>query len=357
LKAAAILDPLVNQQPDHPGIVHYIIHAYDYAPIAAKGLPAARRYAELAPSAPHALHMPSHIFSTMGMWQEAIATNLAADRANISYFSSTTPALASNVSAIVGRYHALDFLTYAYLQLAQDGPAREILEQRNRLGQMTPESNITAHTAFAAIPVRNAIERGAWQEAAAIPPIRTPYPQAEAIVWFGRIVGAARGGNGQAATGELPQLARLQRDLAAPTGDPYWAEQVEILETAATAWVDLANGRTAEAVSGMRRAADREDHTEKHVGMENRLWPLREQLGEVLLEAGRPREALTEFEASLRKVPNRFRSLAGAARAAIAAGDRPAAESYYRQLLTLAANADGERSELKAARAYLATAR
>jgi len=357
LKAAAILDPLAAQQPDHPGIVHYMIHAYDYAPIAAKGLPAARRYAQLAPSAPHALHMPSHIFSTMGMWQEAIETNLAADRANISYFSSTTPALANNVSAIVGRYHALDFLTYAYLQLAQDGRAREILDQRNRLGQMPPESNITAHTAFAAIPVRNAIERGAWKEAAAIAPIRTPYPQAEAIVWFGRVVGAARSGDRQAASDDLRQIARLQRDLAAPTGDPYWAEQVAILETAATAWVDLASGRTAEAVSGMRSAADREDHTEKHVGMENRLWPLREQLAEVLLEAGQPREALKEFEASLRKVPNRFRSLAGAARAAAAAGDRRAAESYYRQLLTLAAKADGERPELKAASAYLAAAR
>jgi predicted Zn-dependent protease len=298
--------------------------------------------------------MPSHIFSTMGMWQEAIDTNLAADRANIAYISSTTPALANNVSGIVGRYHALDFLTYAYLQLGQDSRVREIVDQRNRLGQMTPESNITAHTAFAAIVVRYAIERGAWKEAAALTPIRTPYPQAEAIVWFGRIVGAARSGERDAAAGDLLQLSRLQRELAGPSGDPYWAEQVGILETAATAWIDLANGRTAAAVTGMRSAADREDHTEKHVGMENRLWPLREQLAEVLLEARRPGEAVKEFEASLRKVPNRFRSLAGAARAAAEAGDRRTAESFYRQLVTQAAKADGDRPELKTANAYLA---
>ena len=355
LKAAALLERWRRRQPDHPGIVHYLIHSYDYAPIAAKGLPAARRYATLAPSAPHALHMPSHIFSTLGMWQEAIQTNLVADRANISYAATANPKAAANTQAIISRYHALDFLTYAYLQLAQDRQAKAIVDQRNTLPAMPSEERITAHTAYAAIPVRHAIERGAWKEAAALEPIRTPFKEAEAIVWFGRVIGAARSGDSAAATRDLGQLSRLRQELSTPAGDPYWAEQVGIQETAAIAWVALSESRVNDAVAPMRKAADWEERTEKHVAMENRLWPMRELLGELLIEAGRPRDALREFERSLRAVPNRFRSLAGAARAASASSNRSLAASYYRQLLALAANAESERPELGAARQFLAS--
>jgi tetratricopeptide (TPR) repeat protein len=355
LKAAALLERLQRRQPDHPGIVHYLIHSYDYAPIAAKGLPAARRYAKLAPSAPHALHMPSHIFSTLGMWPEAIQTNLVADRANIAYAETSNPKAAANTATIVARYHALDFLTYAYLQLAQDRQAKAILDQRNMIATMSSEERITAHTAYAAIPVRYALERGAWKEAAALPPIRTPFKEAEAIVWFGRVVGAARSDDRASATRDLAELSRLRQELTAPGADPYWAEQVAILEQAASAWVALGETRKDDAVAAMREAANREDRTEKHVAMENRLWPMRELLGELLIDVGRPREALREFERSMRVVPNRFRSLAGAGRAASDAGNRKLALTYYRKLLAQTANAEGDRPELAAARQFLAS--
>ena len=352
LKAAGILEQLQAAQPDHPGIVHYIIHAYDYAPIAEKGLPAARRYAALAPSAPHALHMPSHIFSTLGMWQEAIQANLAADQAIRDYVASTSAAAKANPASIPGRYHPLDFLMNAYLQIAQDRRARVILDERNSPGATPSGGSITAHTGFAAIPVRYALDRHAWAEAAAIPPIQTMFKQAEAIIAFGRSLGAARSGNLGEAKEELAHLARLRRELAA-TGDPYWAEQVGIQEAAAAGWIALAEQDTARAIASMTDAAAREDRSEKHVAMENRLSPMRELLGEMLLEAGRPADALRAFEQSLQTIPGRFRSIAGAAAAATRSGNRAAAAAYSRQLLTLTADADTERPAVATARAYV----
>jgi tetratricopeptide (TPR) repeat protein len=348
LKAAGLLEPLQRAHPDHPGIPHYLIHAYDYAPIAAKGLPAARRYATLAPSAPHALHMPSHTFSTLGMWPDAIRTNIAADAATRQYAASTNPAAAARPAAIAGRYHLLDFLANAHLQLAQDDAARVILEERNSIDGIPATSSITAHTGWAAIPVRYTFERGAWQEAAALAPITTNFKQAEAIVWFGRAIGAARSGQPARARDDLAQLARLRQELAA-ADEPYWADQVGMQEAAAGAWIALADGDTDRAIARMRDAADREDRSEKHVAMENRLSPMRELLGELLLEAGRPRDALREFEASLRLTPNRFRSLAGAGDAAARAGNRRASASYYRKLLALAGNGSA-RAALTSAR-------
>jgi len=352
LKAAGILEQLQAAQPDHPGIVHYIIHAYDYAPIAEKGLPAARRYAALAPSAPHALHMPSHIFSTLGMWQDAIRANLAADQAIRDYAASTSAAAKANPASIPGRYHPLDFLMNAYLQIAQDRHARAILDERNSPGARPSGGSITAHTGFAAIPVRYALDRHAWAEAAAIPPIQTMFKQADAITAFGRSLGAARSGNPGEAKEELAHLTRLRQELTA-AGDPYWAEQVGIQEAAATGWIALAKQDTARAIASMTDAAAREDRSEKHVAMENRLSPMRELLGEMLLEAGRPADALRAFERSLQTIPGRFRSIAGAAAAATRSGNRAAAAAYTRQLLTLTADADTERPAVATARAYL----
>ena len=351
LQAAAILEQLESTHPEHPGIPHYLIHSYDYAPIAEKGLPAARRYAALASSAPHAVHMPSHIFSTLGMWQEAIDSNIAADAANIAYARSVNPA-AANPAAITARYHALDFLTNAYLQLAQDNRAKGLVDQRNSLAVMPAGERITNHTAYAAIPVRYAIERGAWAEAAALPPMSTPYKEAEAIVRFGRALGAARSGDSAAAKKDLAELTRLQQEIAT-TGDPYWAEQVGIQQAAASAWIALAEKQTGQAITAMQDAADREDRTEKSVAMENRLSPMRELLGELLLEAGKPADALLQFQRSLETVPKRVRSLDGAARAAAQSGDRMRAVSYFEQLLTLTATADTERPVLRAAREYV----
>ena len=335
LKAAKLLEPLQRAHPEHPGIPHYLIHAYDYAPIAAKGLPAARRYATLAPSAPHALHMPSHTFSTLGMWPDAIRANLAADAAARTYAASTSPAAAARPASIAGRYHLLDFLANAHLQLAQDAEARAIVDVRNSIDGIPATSSITAHTGWAAIPVRYTFERGAWQDAAALPPITTTFKQAEAIVWFGRAVGAARSGQPARGRDDLAQLSRLRQELTA-ADEPYWADQVAIQEAAADAWIALAGRDTMRAIARMREAADREDRSEKHVAMENRLSPMRELLGELLLEAGQPRAALREFEASLRLTPHRLRSLAGAAEAAAGAGNRRAARSYYRKVIELA---------------------
>jgi hypothetical protein len=353
LKAAAILEQLTPALPGHPGIAHLLIHSYDYAPIAARGLPAARRYAALAPSAPHALHMPSHIFSTLGMWQDAILADLASDASAKAYALAVTPSSAANPAAYPVRYHSLDFLTNAYLQLAQDKAARAIVDERNSLAEFPPDYRLSGHTAFAAIPVRYAIERGAWAEAAVLPPPRTPYPQAEAITWFGRALGAARSENLADARRDCDEIARLRARLAS-ADDAYWAEQLDIQAEAARAWIAFGERHADEAIASMRAAADREDRTEKHVAMENRLSPMRELLGELLLEAGRPAEAQRQFELSLESVPNRFRSLAGAGRAAALAGHKAQARLHFQQLLVLARDADSDRAPLKEARAFLA---
>ena len=214
LKAAAILEPLAVQMPDHPGVAHLLIHSYDYAPIATKGLPAARRYAELAPSAPHALHMPSHIYSTLGMWQDAIQADLASDAAAKAYAASISATTAANPAVNPRRYHSLDFLTNAYLQLAQDKRARVIVDERDSVSGLPPDGSLAQHTAFAAIPVRYAIERSAWAEAASLRPAPTPYPQAEAITWFGRALGAARSAELAGAEGALDEITRLRAQLA-----------------------------------------------------------------------------------------------------------------------------------------------
>jgi hypothetical protein len=342
LKAAEILERLQRTQPEHPGVVHYLIHSYDYAPIASKGLPAARRYAALAPSAPHALHMPSHIFSTLGMWPDAIRSNLAADAANRAYAASNDPNAAANPATITARYHNLDFLANAYLQLGQDQRARAVVDERNSIGVLPAGAGMTSQTGFAAIAARYVIERAAWNEAAILAPQNTPFRQADAIIWFARSLGAARSGDIAAGKQSLGEVSRLQKELVS-AGDPYWAEQVGIQETAASAWIALAEGNSSQAIALMRNAADLEDRSEKHIAMENRLSPMRELLGELLLEANKATEALREFQRSLRVVPNRFRSLAGAAQAASKTGNKKLAESYVKQLRSMTAEADSER--------------
>ena len=251
------------------------------------------------------------------------------------------------------RYHSLDFLTNAYLQLAQDKRARAIVDERNSVAELSPDYRYSGHTAFAAIPVRYAIERGAWAEAAALRVPRTPYPQAEAITWFGRALGAARSGDLVDARRDIDEIARLRAELDI-AHDAYWTEQLDVQTEAARAWIALGERRVDEAIASINAAADREDRTEKNVAMENRLSPMRELLGELLLEAGRPADAQREFELSLVSVPNRFRSLAGAGRAAALAGHKAKARLHYEQLLLLTRDADSERAPMQAAREFLA---
>ena len=353
LKAADILEKLEPKYPNHPGIPHYIIHSYDYPELAMRGVLAAARCAQLAPSAPHALHMPSHIFSTLGMWQEVVSSDRAADDETIAYTARVDPQAAADPAKNPGRYHFLDFLTNAYLQLGQDQQAKRIVDARNSVAEYPAGFRYSGHTAFAAIPVRYAFERAAWAEAAALAIPKTPFAQAEAITWFGRAIGAARSGDLTKAKEAVDQLGGL-RDRLAKANDAYWTGQVAIQEQAAGAWLALAEGRKGDAIAAMRQAADLEDRSGKHVAMENRLSPIRELLGELLLEANEPVQALKEFETSLRNNPNRYRSFAGAAKAAERAGDRAQAKSYYEKLVALAAQADGGRPDLVAAKQYLA---
>jgi tetratricopeptide (TPR) repeat protein len=353
LKAADILEKMESQFPNHPGIPHYIIHSYDYPELALRGAIAASRCAQLAPSAPHALHMPSHIFSTLGMWQEVISSDRASDDLTMAYTARTNPQAASDPAKNPARYHSLDFLTNAYLQLGHDQQAKRIVDARNSVAEYPATFRYSGHTAFAAIPVRFAFERAAWAEAAALAIPKTPFAQAEAITWFGRAIGAARNGELTKAKDAVDHLRAL-KDRLDKASDEYWAGQVAIQERASEAWIALSEGRKGEAIAAMRQAADLEDRSGKHVAMENRLSPIRELLGELLMEAQEPAQALKEFETSLRNNPNRYRSFAGAARAAERAGDVARAGSYYAKLFLLAGNADTARPDIIAAKQYLA---
>jgi hypothetical protein len=342
LKAAAILEKALSTLPDHPGALHYLIHSYDFPPLADRGLPAAGHYGNVAPSAPHALHMPSHVYSMLGMWQESIKSNQAALGVNKSYV------------------HAMDFMVYAYLQGAQDAEAKRMLDQSMALQQSQSTSTavnptgaaLAPYTAFAAIPARYAIERGAWAEAAALQP-RPTTPAADAITYFARAMGSARSGDLPGARKNIEQLHSLKEGLVQAKQD-YWAEQVEIQRSAATAWVAFAEGKKDAALKLMRTAADQEDGSEKHVAMENRLWPMRELLGDLLLASHQPALALKEYEASLQSARNRYRGFYGAAKAAQQSGDREKARSYYGKLVALCSTAGTERPELTEAKKYLA---
>jgi tetratricopeptide (TPR) repeat protein len=347
IKAGAILEPLFQRYPEHPGLAHYIIHAYDVPALAPKALHAARRYASIAPSAPHALHMPSHTFTRVGSWKESIETNVASERA----------ALDQNV--IGEALHAMDYQMYAYLQSAQDRKALAVVTRApdvatkldpNAMGGAA--SPVAARFSVAAIPARYALERGAWADAAALTVSSSPLPFIEAITHFARAIGAARSGTPAAAKPDLERLAAV-RDKLTEMKDSYWAEQVDIQRRVATAWVVFAEGRRDEAIQALRAAADAEDATDKAAITPGPLAPARELLGDMLLEAGRAKEALVAYEMTMKKEPNRFRGAYGAARAAEVAGERAKAATHYRTLLDIAREADTVRPELERARAFV----
>jgi len=350
LKAGAILERLMALQPDHPGLAHYIIHSYDVPPLADRALDAARRYAKIAPSAPHALHMPSHTFTRLGYWQESIDANTAAAE------------VARREHAVAEELHTMDYRVYAYLQTGQDRNARRIVDALPEVsGRFDPDAVGSAAPgsagvfALAAIPARYALERGAWVEAARLEPHPSQFPYTEALTYFARAIGAARIGDAANVRRSVDALRHIQRRLA-QANERYWAEQAEIQRRVASAWLAFSERRTSEALTQMRAAAVLEDTTEKAAVTPGSLAPARELLGEMLLELHRPSEARQEFEATLEKEPNRFRTLSGAARAASMAGDRSTARRYYARLLEICAHADTPgRSELAAARA--ATAR
>lgn len=335
LKAASVLEEQFRKHPDHPGVAHYLIHSYDAPPIAAKGVSAAKRYAGIAPAAPHALHMPSHIFTRVGSWAESAATNKRS----------------MEVAAAGGEgdeaWHAVDYMVYAYLQLGRDAEARKVMDESRYLPGTS--GRFVGPYAMAAVPARYALERGAWKEAAQLPPARSSFPFVDAITHFSRSVGAARSGDLAAAQQDADQLDRLHKALV-DARNSYWATEVDVQRTIAQAWIRLGEGNKDEALRLMRTAAEAEDRNEKHIVTPGRVLPARELLGEMLLELRQPAAALKEFEASQQREPNRFRNYVGAARAAELAGDRAKAAGYYRKLVDLARDADTERPELASAR-------
>ena len=336
LKSAAILETLYQRNPQHPGVSHFTIHAYDFAPIAEKGLPAARRYASVAPAVPHARHMPSHIYSMLGLWEDSIASN------------------ASAISIQPDYYHAADFSVYAHLQLAQDGKAKVLTETSVATADRGDRPIVFANfTAKNAMPARFVLERADWAGAAALPLKPSQYPAADSLTRFTRGLGMARSGDLAGAKAEIEAIKTLRATIE-KANQSYWADRSEEQILTISAWIALKEGARDQAIKFMRSAADREDGSIKSVAMENRLYPSRELLGELLLEMGEPAAALKEFETALRQTPNRYRALLGMARAANGAGDRPKAAAYYGKVAELARNGDGERPETREARTFLA---
>jgi hypothetical protein len=342
MKAAAVLEKQFVKYPDHPGVAHYLIHSYDAPPIAARGLDAARRYSKIAPDAPHALHMPSHIFTRVGAWQDSVAINRrSADVAK------------QDSADLVSAYHAADYMVYAELQLGRDQAARRVMDEF-KSADGAKLAQFAGPYAAVAMPARLALERGDWAAAAQLAPQGTAFAHCEAITSFSRALGAARLGNVAAAEQEAQRLDAQHKALTEAKNN-YWATEVEVQRIATAAWIAKAKGQHDEALRLMRAAADMEDRSEKHIVTPGRVLPARELLGEMLMELKQPAAALKEFEASQLREPNRLRGYAGAAAAADAVGQRDKARQHYAKLVELTRDADSTLPEIVRAKTYLAS--
>ncbi len=341
LEGAAILEPISKRLPKHPGVTHYLIHLYDYPALAAKGLDAANRYASIAPAAPHAQHMPSHIYTRVGYWRESIDSNMASVKA-------------AKAEKSVGNYlHAQDYMVYAHLQLGQDGQAKVVLDELMKESDFKA-TVMAAHYALAAAPARYAVERGDWAGASQLQVRPSTISFVPAISHYARALGAARSGKPDDATADIAKLVEL-RDKLREGKDSYWAGIVDIQQQVAAAWVLHARGNHDQALKAMSAAADAEDKTDKHVVTPGPLAPAREFFGFMLLDRGMAKEALAAFKETIAKEPNRFSPFAGAAQAAERLGDKAKAKHYHQKLASLASSADTVRPELTAARKFLST--
>jgi len=339
LKGAAILEPIFQRQPRHPGVAHYLIHLYDYPAISGRGLDAAKRYAAIAPAAPHAQHMPSHIFTRVGYWKESIASNAESARA------------AKAGKEFHDQLHAMDYLVYAHLQLAQDREARAVVAEMVAVKGYNPNVR-TGPYAVAASQARYMIERSDWNGAAALQIQPSQFAYADAVTHFARALGAARSGNLDGARSDLAKLAELREKLK-QANDAYWSEQVDIQWQVATAWLLNGENKQADALRAMSAAADAEDRTEKSIVTPGPLAPARELYGAMLLERGMAKEALAAFEATLDKEPNRLGATIGAAKAAQKTGDAARARQYFAKVIALADGAGEGRAEVADARAFM----
>ena len=356
-QAAAILNDVLARNPDHPGVAHYLIHAFDYPGLAEFALPAARRYATIAPDSAHAQHMPSHIFTRLGLWDESIESNLAAEA------SAKTHAVTMGMpGAWDQQLHAMDYLAYAYLQTGRDEDALKVFDDLKTIAHADPPSPAAAY-AVTAIPARILLERRRWNEAAEfeLPPglagltALATQKWAVANVHFAKAVGAARAGKSAEAQDEIAKLSALEQGLKTTPGEYDWRKQIAIERQIAEAWLAHATGKDDEAMRAMRAAADLDDATEKHPVTPGGILPAREQLGELLLALGRPADALTEYEASLQRAPRRLAGLYGAAQSAKLAGNADKANRYYAELVGMTEKSDGARAEIRSARLFTAS--
>jgi tetratricopeptide (TPR) repeat protein len=339
-----ILEPLMEKQPDHPGLAHYVIHTYDSPRLASLGVSAARRYAEIAPDAYHAHHMPSHIFVRLGMWDETVEAN-----ANSADASRALEKKEGYSGIHNHRLHAYDYMVYGYLQRGQDAEARKFVTETEAVTAVVPPDQVVSDYALASIPARYALERNAWGEAAGLGVRKTKsFAPAEAITHFARGLGAARTGNLAGARAATAALSGIETTL--PAGQAYWARLVKAQRLAVEAWIALGEGKRDDAVRLATEAASLEDGTDKHPVTPGHVLPAREVLGDLLLELGRHAEARQAYEAVLAKEPNRARSVFGAGRAAELAGDRAAARARYQEFLKLMEKADTQRPEVGVAR-------
>ena len=344
-RAIAVLEPLYARHPNHPGLAHYVIHATDSPVLARLGLNAARRYAQIAPAAPHAQHMPSHIFVRLGLWNETIASNWKSYRAGADY------AKAMNQPGAPEELHALDYAVYGYLQHGQDSAARAAVAEGRKV--KTNTKSLVAGYNRTAMAARVPLERGDWKAAAEFPaPTDSVPPIATALAKFTRAIGSARSGRGEAAVPEIEALDSIAKALEGKS-EPYWSRVVGIKRAVAGSWVRFASGDTVGALALAREAADSEEVTDKHPVTPAELLPARELEGDMLLLAGRYAEARAAYKATLSRERNRARSLYGMARAAELGGDRRAAHESYREFLKLMAKADGGRQEPATAKAFV----
>lgn len=342
-----ILKKVFAEQPHHPGVAHYIIHTYDYAGLADEGLDAARRYASIAPAVPHALHMPSHIFTRVGMWQESIKSNSDAEQAAIDYAKRT-----NMDGAWDQQVHAMDYLAYAYLQSGQHRAAQKVLEDLSKIKKVVPVG-MTADYAMAAVGARYAVERRDWKTAASLP-LRQSARSAglTGMIHLARALGAAHTSDFTQAEAEIAEMEKLRKQLA-DANDSYWAGQVEIQRTAAAGWLAHEQGKDEEAERLLRQAAALEDRTDKINVTPGVIVPARELLADFLMEINQPTSALKEYAKTLEATPRRFNGLYGAARAAQAAGETAMARKYYAKLLESTPKADDGLAQIVEAKKYV----
>jgi hypothetical protein len=340
LESGAILESIYAERPNHPGVAHYLIHAYDYPELASRALEAAHHYGEIAPAMPHALHMPSHTFIALGLWDESIQSNLAAE------------ASARRLEWVQEELHAMDYLVYAYLQSGRAEAAAKIKDAMAGV-KIDEKHSLVMDYALAAAPARYTIEQRRWSEAAQLNPIPSAFPATVAITFYARALGSAHNKKVDEAQRSVDRLAEI-RDQLAYNGQRYWAKQVELQLESAIGWVAWARGSNEEGLRHMLAAVALEDSTYKSPVMPAYMLPARELLGDLLLELNQPEAALVEYERSQRAVPQRFNGLYGAARAAELSGDREKAKRYYSELLRVCDRSDAQRSELEQANRFLA---